>query len=62
MLRTIPASKKPVSFDDVMDALRTLDEQMRQATAPSRPTNRRRKCAFFRDDPSSADDGFGVPV
>jgi hypothetical protein len=35
-LRYAPGSKKPVSFDDVMEALRTLDKRARHTEIPAR--------------------------
>jgi hypothetical protein len=44
-LRRLPGGKRPVHFDEVMDALRALDEEARRsrASADRRPPERPRK-------------------
>ena len=60
-LRCAPGGKKPVRFDDVMEALRTLDKQAQQgeAAARSRRVLRRGRLLSKRSDSPDGNEGHG---
>lgn len=60
-LRCAPGGKKPVRFDDVMEALRTLDKQAQHgdAAARSRRVLRRGRLLSRRSDSPDGNEGHG---
>jgi hypothetical protein len=59
-LRYAPGGKKPVSFDHVMEALRTLDKQATHAEIPARyRRSLRRDRLSKRSDSSEGNQGHG---
>lgn len=59
-LRCAPGGKKPVRFDDVMDALRTLDREVHSdAAARYRRVLRRGRLLSKRSDSSDGNHGHG---
>ncbi len=59
-LRCAPGGKKPVRFDDVMDALRALDREVHSdAAARYRRVLRRGRLLSKRSDSSDGSDGHG---
>jgi hypothetical protein len=61
-LRYAPGGKKPVRFDDVMEALRTLDKQAQQggnAAARYRRVLRRGRLLSKRSDSADGNTGHG---
>jgi hypothetical protein len=61
-LRCAPGAKKPVRFDDVMEALRTLDKQAQQggdAAARYRRVLRRGRLLSKRSDSADGNTGHG---
>jgi hypothetical protein len=60
-LRYAPGSKKPVRFDDVMEALRTLDNQAQQGNTAARYRRvlRRGRLLSKRSDSADGNTGHG---
>src|SRR6201997_4882673 len=59
-LRCPPGGSKPVRFDDVLDALRTLDQQAQQGDAARyRRVLRRGRLLSKRSDSAGGDTGHG---
>ena len=60
-LRRLPGGKRPVPFDEVMDALRTLDAEVRQS---SRGPSGRRVAERWRKNPKrgTPDQGRGQAI
>jgi hypothetical protein len=64
-LRHVPGGKNPVPFDDVMEALRTLDKQAQQggdAAARYRRVLRRGRLLNKRSDSADGSTGQGQPL
>jgi hypothetical protein len=64
-LRYAPGAKKPVRFDDVMEALRTLDKQAQQggdAAARYRRVLRRGRLLSKRPDSADGNPGHGQTI
>jgi hypothetical protein len=59
VLRYVPGGKKPVRFDDVMDALRTLDKQAQQVDAAARYRRVLRRDRLLSKPTGSADGDSG---
>jgi hypothetical protein len=60
-LRLAPGGKKPVHFDEVMEALRALDKQAQQGDAAARYRRvlRRGRLLGKRSDPTDGNQGHG---
>jgi hypothetical protein len=59
LLRLAPGVKKPVRFDDVMEALRALDRQVQQNTAALYGCGQRRDPLSKRSDSADGNSGHG---
>jgi hypothetical protein len=60
-LRQLPAGKRPVRFDDIMDALRALDRQAHQRHGGGAPRSAKR-LRRQRSGPRDGSDGEGHPL
>ena len=64
-LRCAPGGKKPVRFDDVMEALRSLDKRAQQGgdfEARHRRVLKRGRLLSKRSDPAAGNSGHGQPL
>jgi hypothetical protein len=61
-LRCTPNDGRPVSFDDVMDALRTLDKQAAETNRSDHYRRVIRRRRIFRRDRGRGDGGHGQPL
>jgi hypothetical protein len=64
LLRSNAAGKKPVCFDEVMQALRALDLEAQQALGTNRPrrSHRARRRPFFLNGGPDRDPDNGAPL